>query len=208
MDRSVTSQRTERLQTFEDDKLQLSDGWRGWRVKAESEAKGDGRLTRSLHGADSLVDSLSENAARRLSRRRFLGKGVKGAAVVMSAVFAGSFAGIRRAFAFGCGCNGLSCGPPLPTGQAGCKSGCTVCKSASGCGYCVYSIGYWVCCFDCCGRYGHGYYLCYDCKCPGCASACTQQSGCICNNCTSPADMREEFGSTARRTQHAAAALN
>lgn len=141
-------------------------------------------------GFDRTVSLWGEGLARRIDRRAFLRRSLRALGIATAGATVGTFFNPSAALAE-CSCNGGSqlCGPQFPTGKQGCPTGCTVCRDGD-CGACAYISGWWRCCSNCCGTYGHGYKLCYDCKCPNCTNWCVQKSGCLCAQCTSPADVR------------------
>jgi hypothetical protein len=152
-----------------------------------------------VDSADRAVNLAAEDIARRLTRRRVVSRGVKGAAALVAGLSVGGFAGVRSAFASNClcscdfpGCGECSCkGKSCPAN--GCPSGCVSCISTDcpGSG-CIYSDGTWVCCTGC-GRCGLGYYSCWDCRCLTCNDACGCKTDCRCAGCCSPAQVKEEM---------------
>jgi len=95
----------------------------------------------------------------------------------------------------------------------GCPSGYILCKQTGACGtppraggvgggvanrdgkWCEWCGGSWVACNGA-GKFGNGYFICYDCvgssSSSSCNNWCTCLSECICCNCTSAQDVRAE----------------
>jgi hypothetical protein len=157
---------------------------------------------------DKGVSAAAERMLRKLSRRDAMRVGVVGTVAGFAAVALGQ----RPAFAStpkcsscpGSGLDAYCCGPTYRCSHyghtcpgAGCPSGYHACTPSSGCRNsqgepCVYSSGNWVACNGA-GRFGAGYFLCYDCVGPGgCYDWCTCLSECFCCNCTTPQDVRDE----------------
>src|SRR6266511_238823 len=145
---------------------------------------------------DATIVQLTDNAVRRLGRRRALFMGMKYAAAAVAGVAIANLPA-RRAYAdtvchpphgTWCSAYGYSC----PSG-GGCPSQCLVCKSSDGCGVCPWSSGYWFTDTGTCGICGQGFKLCYDCRCTGCSSTCGCMSGCLCSGCCSPAEVKQEI---------------
>jgi hypothetical protein len=167
-----------------------------------------------LHLLDDQVSVVSEDFARRLTRRKFILRTAKGVVTGMAAISLGSLVGMKNAFAAqnvtgnGCcyitpgvtlGCKhsaqgGVDCGAHgfgnCPS--AGCPSGCQRCYSNTCPEICSYSssqmngcwVGYSGYC-DC----GFGYKLCCDCQCTSCSRTCTCLSQVICCGCCAEADL-------------------
>src|SRR5215218_5285063 len=157
----------------------------------------EGNMSKLLIRTDKKVSFLSEDLARKLSRKQLMVRGVKGFAAVAAGASVGSLVRVKDAFAANCtcscdypGCGNCSCrGKICPNN--GCPSGCTLCK-AGDCDSCPYSNASWVCCTGC-GVCGLGWYVCYDCKCPGCGSLCGCKTDCRCSGCCSPAEVKAEM---------------
>jgi hypothetical protein len=154
--------------------------------------------------ADTSVSILSEDVARKLSRRQALSRGVKGIATAAAALSIGELVRPSIASAVNCTC---SCNPPFgclcgsscmnkTCPQNGCPSGCTICTTADGCGgNCPYDHGFWICCTGC-GSCGLGYYVCYDCKCGSdcnSGSLCGCKSNCRCSGCCSRSEVKAQM---------------
>ena len=131
---------------------------------------------------DNTAERLTESLARRLNRRKAMGKFFDWGFTVASALVIGR-AATRTVQATSSGCfppQGRWCsGAPFNKacpGSGGCPSGCSVCKtvngSAQGIG-CVYATGFWN---SCCGN--GKLVKCYDCK---CGSAFGDTCGCASN---------------------------
>jgi hypothetical protein len=154
---------------------------------------------------DAGVGGAVEKMARRLSRRDAMRTAVIGGAAGVAALALGQ----RPALAVTC-----DCGPTVhcshyknrhcPSG-AGCPTGYTLCKNSSSAycsceqghynwqGFCCeWSAGSWIACSGL-GK-GHGYEVCSDCLGPGgeCTYWCTCLSSCICCDCTTAKDVKEE----------------
>ena len=161
-----------------------------------------------LHLLDQQVSVVSEEFARRLSRRQVFLRTAKGMVAGMAAISVGSLTGFKNAFAAtnisGPGCcyinpggacskTGTDCkGHGFGTCPAhGCPSGCTICYSdqCSVCGYTAAQNGCWVGYFGY-GDCGEGFKLCCDCKCTTCSRACTCLSDIVCLGCCGPEDVR------------------
>jgi hypothetical protein len=161
-----------------------------------------------FHRVDQQVSVVSEEFARKLSRRQVLLHTAKGMVAGMAAISVGSLTGFKNAFAAtsisGPGCCYINPGHPCSkTGtdclghgfgtcpNAGCPSGCTVCYSSqcSECGWTSSTNGCWVGYSGYCNC-GFGYKTCCDCKCTGCSRSCTCLSQVICCGCCSEADVR------------------
>ena len=144
---------------------------------------------------DRKMGLVSESLVRRISRRRVLSKGLRGAVATAAGLAVGQGFGLRGAEAFCAPCDwamGVNCSNTRPCPAAGgCPSGCRRCVSGSptyGCsGWCPFSYGQWV---NCNGLgYGYGYTVCTDCDCnyrssgapADCGNLCTCLSQCI--NC-------------------------
>lgn len=140
-------------------------------------------MTQRLDGIDTRISHITEDFARKISRRKVLGKGLKTIAGTVAGMSLGMFWGLPSAHA-ACSCSFPGCGNCSCRGKTcpsrGCPSGCTVCTTADGCAGCIYASGYWVCCQACCGTCNLGYQLCYDCKCTGCGGTCGCKSNCLC----------------------------
>ena len=157
-------------------------------------------MTKLLGGTDTKMSHMTEDVARRLSRRDALLKGVKGIVATAAAVSVGGAVSVRDAFAAttacGCaypGCGHCSCrGKSCPT--SGCPSGCYICTSAD-CpnSACIYAGGSWVDSNCPCGRCGYGYYRCYDCRCTGCSAKCGCRSACLCSGCCATTEVKEQM---------------
>ncbi|MGI8447987.1 MAG: hypothetical protein ACR2MP_12570 [Streptosporangiaceae bacterium] len=154
-------------------------------------------------GLDTHISDISEQAARRLSRR-----GALRAAVVSSVAGIGAVAlGQAPAMATEKCSKGLQCGPTKRCSGCGgasngCPSGYHLCKSSGECAYgkknpnkqgyyCEWASGSWIACNGA-GTSGAGYYVCYDCVDQGCSGWCTCLSGCICCKCTTAAELKAE----------------
>jgi hypothetical protein len=166
---------------------------------------------------DATVSMTAERTMRRLTRRDALRAAiVSGVAGIAAVTLGQSPAWASTPSCSSCPSTGLDrycCGPTYRCGHygatcpsAGCPSGYSLCKNSStaycSCaqkhynsqGYCcVYSSGSWIACNGA-GKFGNGYYICYDCKGGpgGCNEWCTCLSACFCCNCTTPADVRAE----------------
>lgn len=152
--------------------------------------------------ADRRLSELSEDVARKLSRRQVLRKGVKGAVAAVAVLAFGGTAGVRGAVAsslVSCGCSYPGCGhcscrgKTCPSG-GGCPSGCYVCKKTT-CPNtaCIYNTGSWIDA-DCpCGICGYGYFRCYDCRCTSCSRLCGCRSWCLCSGCCRPEELGHQL---------------
>ena len=153
-----------------------------------------------FRGTDTKMSHLTEDVARRLSRRQVVLRGVKGLAASLAAVSAGGAFAVRDAFgrttACGCvypGCGRCSC-RGLTCPSTGCPSGCYICTSGD-CPNtaCIYSGGSWVDSNCSCGRCGYGYYRCYDCRCTSCSRLCGCRSICLCSGCCAQDEIQEQM---------------
>jgi hypothetical protein len=149
---------------------------------------------------DRKLSELSEDMARKLSRRQALLKGVKGAAAAVAVLAVGGTVGVRDALAAtsSCGCSYPGCGHCSCRGKScpssGCPSGCYICKSTT-CPNtaCIYTSGSWIDSNCPCGRCGFGYFRCYDCRCTSCSKLCGCRSICLCSGCCSPEELEHQF---------------
>jgi hypothetical protein len=154
---------------------------------------------------DRQISIWSESVVRAISRRRFVNKAVKSTFAILAGLAAGTWVGVKDAFAVTCTCDwydgssnancpkhpGCNSSPP-----SSCPSGCSLCTSSDYCldskgYYCNYSGGYWISCTGL-GQ-GGGFKYCLDCKCPNCSYVCTCLSECICCNCSKPAQVEAEM---------------
>ena len=167
-----------------------------------------------LHRLDEQVSVVSEEFARRLSRRQLILRSAKGVVTGIAAISVGSLAGMKNAFAAenvtgkGCcyitpgvqyGCKtsvqgGTDCqGHGLGTcPSTGCPSGCQRCYTNTCPGICGYTSselnGCWVGLSGYC-TCGEGYRLCCDCQCTSCSRTCTCLSAVLCCGCCGPEDL-------------------
>lgn len=144
-----------------------------------------------LEELDKRISTFTESVTRRISRRKALANTTKGLFATIAGIAFGELSNIKNAFASSCNCTGhiCACGGNGLT----CPSNCTTCTSSDWCnGYCDHPNGYWVSCSGL-GRCGNGYYVCIDCKCPGCNNTCTCLAGCFCCNCCNHADVEAEM---------------
>lgn len=153
-----------------------------------------------LEDFDKNISIAAESLARKLNRRKMMTNTIKGVFATVAAATIGQFANIGQAFAVSCTCddnwtNGSPCnniGYPCPS-TTGCPSGCAVCTNNDCGGWCNYSTGSWISCTGL-GTCGNGYKKCVDCKCAGtCSKKCTCLGPCICCNCCSAQDIRDEM---------------
>lgn len=161
---------------------------------------------------DTRVGSIAERINRRMTRRNALRTAVLGGAAGIASLALGQ----SPALAVTCDCGPTyRCGHyGYPCPNTGCPSGYSLCKNSStaycSCdqghynrqGYCCeYSSGQWVACSGL--GHGYGYELCYDCLGPGhCADWCTCLSTCICCQCLTPQDVRQEHKRLQAQTAH------
>jgi hypothetical protein len=146
--------------------------------------------------ADRRMSHLTEDVARKVSRRKVLKHGIKGIVASVAAMAIGSTVGADPALASSCGCSYPGCGhcscrgKPCPSG-GGCPSGCYICTSVD-CPStsCIYSGGSWIDSDCSCGVCGFGYYRCYDCRCTSCSTLCGCRTTCLCSGCCAPAELR------------------
>ncbi len=144
---------------------------------------------------DRQTSLLAEAFARKLSRRAAIYKMARGVAAATAALSIGNLAAVKDAFASSCGCVfpfGRGCSGCPASG--GCPSGCVKCLS-SDCpsSPCIYADGNWID-TDCpCGPTGGGYFVCYDCRCLTCASACGCRSACLCGGCRTKQEVAMEM---------------
>ncbi len=155
-------------------------------------------MTALVGKTDETLSNLSEQLARKLTRRQVIFRGAKGLATATAAFSVGSLIHAKDAFA-ACECSppgdrALYCtdiGYPCPSD--GCPIGCYLCYDYA-CPDCPYPGGYWVACN--CGSCNMGYRLCYDCACPGCGYwECGCKSVCLCSGCCSRQQVLEEMKS-------------
>lgn len=145
------------------------------------------------HKVDEKLSVLSEGLARKVSRRRFLARGVTGVGATIAATTLMEFEGMPAARASTCGCSpprGVFCGGCQNANSVTCPAGCSVCTRGQ-CSGCIYTSGYWVGCSGQ-GTCGNGYNVCYDCKCGSCSGTCGCGSNCRCCGCCSPAELWKE----------------
>jgi hypothetical protein len=144
-----------------------------------------------LEELDNRVSLVAESVARAFSRRRFLGKSIKGAVAVVAGIALAEFVNVKEAWAACCHpSNGVYCsGCPAIPNLGGCPSGYSLCKF-NNCGpTCSYNTGSWSCpCGDC----NFGVWTCTDCFTGTCPSACTCSSGCFCPHCCSRKQVIDE----------------
>jgi hypothetical protein len=153
-----------------------------------------------LSSTDTKTSHLTEDVARRISRRDIVLKGVKGMAASVAALSVGGMAAARGAFALvnSCACSYPGCGSCSCLGytcpSTGCPSACRICTSVDCPGtQCIYSGGSWIVQNCVCGHGGYGYYRCYDCRCTSCSRLCGCRSMCFCAGCRSAADVRAQI---------------
>jgi hypothetical protein len=141
---------------------------------------------------DDRIGALSEQVARRVSRRDALRRAVLGGTTGLAALAVG--ASPAQASTCVCGPTRRCSGCP----DVGCPPGKHLCKGSftgdcfNNQGYrCEWPHGTWIACTGL-GK-GLGYKVCYDCiGVSGCKDWCTCLSDCICCGCGSPADVRAE----------------
>lgn len=142
-----------------------------------------------LSSTDTKMSHVTEDVARRISRREVVLKGVKGAAATVAALSVGGMGAARGAFAAtSCGCSYPGCGHCSCRGyscpSSGCPSACQICTSGDCPGTsCIYSGGSWIDSNCPCGVCGFGYFRCYDCRCTACSRLCGCRSTCLCSGC-------------------------
>lgn len=154
-------------------------------------------------GLDAHIGDISERATRKMTRRSALRTAVVGGVAGMGALALGqapAFGAVEKCT------KGMDCGPTRRCsgcggGSSGCPSGYHLCKSSGSCApgknpnkqgfFCEWPGGSWIACQGA-GKFGHGYYLCLDCVDQGCSGWCTCISSCICCNCTTAAELRNE----------------
>jgi hypothetical protein len=149
--------------------------------------------------ADRRMSHLTEDLARKLSRRQILKKSVKGIVASVAGLTFGSTVGADPAHARACGCSYPGCGHCNCRGKScprngGCPSGCVVCTKAD-CpsSACIYSGGSWIDADCSCGTCGFGYFRCYDCRCTSCSKLCGCRTTCLCSGCCRAAELRAQM---------------